>query len=600
MTESTKRLLQIIITIIIIAGFAYFLVISPLIQFKKNENKMLEAAKRYYELNPTKLPTGKRLSTITLKELYKESYLKEDLYTPLTTDACSINNSWVKVKQVDGEYKYYAYLECGVFKSSSDHTGPKITLKGDKEITLNKGEEYKEPGVEKVYDATDGNMDIKDVEIDSSNVDTSKTGTYTVTYTATDSFKNKTVVERKIKVIQKLKETVKEDTDKDGIYKGIVTNNYITFSGLTFRIVGLDGDNVQLVSDIDLANVNYSGIDEWLNNFYNLLTEEAQKLIIEKEYCTGTLKNEEVETNKSCISKTKKRKVYILSNKEINSSVEDGGSYLLTPTISWTANSLDSDNAWASKDIYNMFTDLFSMRTASFSKDYNFGIKPLITIKGDILITSGDGSIDDPYSLDESPKAKAGDYLNTRHTGEYITYSGYTWRIISTETDGTIKVIADDIINLPNDEEIGYTDSDTVKKYNPTKKGNVGYIINQRTSDTVDEKYFITKEIEVPIYKTIAKYNKEDKVEKYKVKFAAPNMYEIFSAYEPGMQHGYWLLNSSLEENRKYFISNNGVVFYDLSTDSYTTYIRPVGYLHKNCKIISGDGTIDSPYKIKK
>ena len=147
-------------------------------------------------------------------------------------------------------------------------------------------------------------MDIKDVEIDSSNVDTSKTGTYTVTYTATDSFKNKTVVERKIKVIQKLKETVKEDTNKDGIYKGIVTNNYITFSGLTFRIVGLDGDNVQLVSDIDLANVNYSGIDEWLNNFYNLLTEEAQKLIIEKEYCTGTLKNEEVETNKSCISKT--------------------------------------------------------------------------------------------------------------------------------------------------------------------------------------------------------------------------------------------------------------------------------------------------------
>ena len=123
----------------------------------------------------------------------------------------------------------------------------------------------------------------------------------------------------------------------------------------------------------------------------------------------------------------------------------------------------------------------------------NFGIKPLITIKGDILITSGDGSIDDPYSLDESPKAKAGDYLNMRHTGEYITYSGYTWRIISTETDGTIKVIADDIINLPNDEEIGYTDSDTVKKYNPTKKGNVGYIINQRTSDTVDEKYIIIK-----------------------------------------------------------------------------------------------------------
>ena len=47
--------------------------------------------------------------------------------------------------------------------------------------------------------------------------------------------------------------------------------------------------------------------------------------------------------------------------------------------------------------------------------------------------------------------------------------------------------------------------------------------------------------------------------------------------------------------SNKYFMVENGN-----EADSYTTYIRPVGYLHKNCKIISGDGTIDSPYKIKK
>ena len=45
MTESTKRLLRIIITVIIIAGFAYFLVISPLIQFKKNENRTFSISK---------------------------------------------------------------------------------------------------------------------------------------------------------------------------------------------------------------------------------------------------------------------------------------------------------------------------------------------------------------------------------------------------------------------------------------------------------------------------------------------------------------------------------------------------------------------------
>ena len=36
------------------------------------------------------------------------------------------------------------------------------------------------------------------------------------------------------------------------------------------------------------------------------------------------------------------------------------------------------------------------------------------------------------------------------------------------------------------------------------------------------------------IEEAVAKAKKyKDKVEKYKVKFAAPNMYEIFSAYEP-------------------------------------------------------------------
>ena len=44
----------------------------------------------------------------------------------------------------DGEYKYYPYLECGVFKSLVDHKGPTIKLNGKEEVTIDRGDTYKD------------------------------------------------------------------------------------------------------------------------------------------------------------------------------------------------------------------------------------------------------------------------------------------------------------------------------------------------------------------------------------------------------------------------------------------------------------------------
>ena len=66
--------IRLVVTLIIIGLFIWFLVLSPYITFKKNERTMLEAAKRYYELNSDKLPTGTRMSTVTLQTLSRESY----------------------------------------------------------------------------------------------------------------------------------------------------------------------------------------------------------------------------------------------------------------------------------------------------------------------------------------------------------------------------------------------------------------------------------------------------------------------------------------------------------------------------------------------
>lgn len=583
------RKIKLVISLSLVLLFIWFTAIKPTFDFKSNEKKLEEAAKRYYEINEDKLPTGTRIKTLTLKDLYNGGYIEEDIYLPYSKEPCSITDSWVKTKQENGEYKHYVYLQCGALKSKVDHKGPTIILNGEEEITINKGDEYEELGVKKVTDNQDGKIDIEKVTIDSSKVNTKENGTYEVTYTVYDSFNNKTEKIRKVNVIQPINNVVKKDT-KEGIYQGNVSNNYVMLSGIKFRIIGIDSnDNVKLVTDEDIANINYNGINDWLDYFYDKLTDEAKKYIVKNKYCNDTVTIDKADNYKLCEKTTKEKYVYLLSLKEMNESMDENKeSYLLPNTISWLANKIDDDNAVTTRDWFNGTDSKFYQ----FEKIYNFGIRPVITIKGDSLIKSGDGTINDPYDFKETKTGKADELLNTRHTGEYVTYSNKLFRIIDIDTDGTIKVISTE----PILENIKY--ETTSRVYNPTKKGNIGYTVNQKASSKLDIKYFVNKEIEVPIYKDIANYKEETKTKKYKVKLSVPNMYEMFSAKDSG--RSYWLINSSQNKNRQNIVSDIGVIYYSEIEESIESNARIVGYLNAKCKITSGSGTELDPYKITK
>ena len=341
--------IRLVVTLIIIGLFIWFLVLSPYITFKKNENTMLEAAKRYYELNSDKLPTGTRMSTVDLQTLARESYIKEDFYVPFSKKPCSITKSWVKVKHTNSGYKYYTYLQCGVLKSTTDHTGPVITLNGSNEITINKGDTYKEPGVKKVVDNTDGQIDVEEVEI-TGDVNTSKVGTYTITYSVMDSFKNETVKTRTIKVVQQLKNTVEKVT-KIGQYVGKVTNNYIKFSGMDFRIVGIVDGNVKIVAADDVAYVNYSDLDEWLKYYYEHINKDSKDYVVKTKYCNDTLTDT---STKECSKYTNEKNVYILSVQDINKATdENGNSYLYPETIDWVANAKTNKEGWTTREYFS-------------------------------------------------------------------------------------------------------------------------------------------------------------------------------------------------------------------------------------------------------
>ena len=54
MSEKNKKKITISLIVVIAVALIWFLIISPLIEFKKSEKEVLNAGKRYFEVNKTK------------------------------------------------------------------------------------------------------------------------------------------------------------------------------------------------------------------------------------------------------------------------------------------------------------------------------------------------------------------------------------------------------------------------------------------------------------------------------------------------------------------------------------------------------------------
>ena len=595
MNSEMLKKIKLFITIVLVLVFVWFLIISPMITFHDCESRLEAAAKRYFELNSSELPSGENIKTLSLKTLYHKAFIKKDLYIPYTKKTCSVENSWVKVKKVDGEYKYYTYLECGVLSSTIDHKGPVITLNGNESISIGKGEEYKEPGVRSVVDNTDGKLDVKDVTI-KGDVDTSTIGTYEVTYTAFDGLRNKTVVTREVKVVQKLNSTIKGVLKDSLNFTGNPKNNYLRLSNMLFRIYGLDKDNnVIIVSDEDIANVNYSKIDKWLDYYYGNLNEFTQNIIVKTKYCNMTVAENSLETT-NCTGYANDKKVYIPSVIEVNNAAKDGRNFMRPNTMSWVANKKDSKNAYLTR---NIFVDDAKNKTyLAYNVNENYGVRPMMTIKGSTLISAGDGTKDNPYVFGDVKKAKGASLLNERYTGEYISIDGSVYRIVKTMNDGTTKVISN--FTVGKSSENVSTGTNPYRTYNPKDNTSAGYFINNKVSGYINTKYFVKHDIEVPVYKNKIVYGEEVETKKYKVLLSAPDMYEMFSAQpQSGGCDSYWLVNSSKTKEVAGGILMPGVPINEKVYAGLQLKVRVVAFMKKDTTISSGDGTLDKPYIIK-
>ena len=596
------RIVVVVLVVLLVLAILYFAFYYPNKVFKDNEKKFIAAGERYYQINKNYLPNQEgRVLTVNLGTLIKEDYL-DDIYIPYSKKVCDLNESTVKAIKKDGEFQYYTYLKCGNYESSTDHEGPVITLNGDSTINLNKGDGYKEPGVKSVVDDTDGNLNVDDVTI-KGEVDTNTVGIYEITYSASDSLNNKSEVTRKVVVEESFSNVVKDATSStNGYYKGDASNNYVMFNNMTFRIVKINSnDTVTIASDEVLANVDYtndgrfadSSLDSWLNDyFYNLLESKYKKLITSSKWCDDVL-NADNYVATECSRSSAKRNVGILSIQDYNNTLSDDISFLDFGGIVWYANLDSNNNPWTMTVLYD-----YPLKSEPMNQEYLFNVRPAVTLKKNTKVLSGDGSEADPYILVENDSARRNTLINERQIGEYINYSGYTWRIAGINDDTTEIIMTGVVTNDDVELQIGYNNSGA-KVYNPNKKGNIGYQVINEMTKYVSTDLFTKTKVEVPIYNNKVTYKGKKGTKTYNNIVTIPSVFDIFTAKgDNSSDGGYWYIDSSKEDGVKTVMYPAGTVTYTTVTDDRTEGVKIKAYLKSDVFITDGDGSLEHPYTI--
>lgn len=373
-------------------------------------------------------------------------------------------------------------------------------------------------------------------------------------------------------------------------YIGKVEDNYLEYSGILFRIVGIDKDNnIKAISDSNLT-LMYSGLEKgfdksyvykWLNK-----SDEKYSGIFENnmdstdKYLTNTYLCDDVVSdlkNINCEKNNNALKITLLSLYDYASA--GGKESYLNNGESYYLSTIDDKNN-------NYFINTTGDVGLNKISSKIYGVRPVITIKNDVALMHGDGSKTSPYAVIEKSISKLSDV----YISKYINYSGSTYRVISTGEN--VKIALSDNIK-DGDKYLEKTFGGKNNIYSTTKK-TIGEYLNNTYYKSIKNNDLIVK----------SSYgigsNTLDNLD-YTAVYSKTNTFNIGMLTLGDMfisdTKNVLTMNRGIESSMIINVINkDGNVFGDLIASKYE--VRPTMYLKGNINIVSGDGSIDSPYEL--
>lgn len=373
-------------------------------------------------------------------------------------------------------------------------------------------------------------------------------------------------------------------------YIGKVEDNYLEYSGILFRIVGIDKDNnIKAISDSNLT-LMYSGLEKgfdksyvykWLNK-----SDEKYSGIFENnmdstdKYLTNTYLCDDVVSDLKNINCEKNNNVDKITLLSLYDYASAGGkeSYLNNGESYYLSTIDDKNNNYFINTTGDVGLNKISSKI--------YGVRPVITIKNDVALMHGDGSKTSPYAVIEKSISKLSDV----YISKYINYSGNTYRVISTGEN--VKIALSDNIK-DGDKYLEKTFGGKNNIYSTTKK-TIGEYLNNTYYKSIKNNDLIVK----------SSYgigsNTLDNLD-YTAVYSKTNTFNIGMLTLGDMfisdTKNVLTMNRGIESSMIINVINkDGNVFGDLIASKYE--VRPTMYLKGDINIVSGDGSIDSPYEL--
>lgn len=376
-----------------------------------------------------------------------------------------------------------------------------------------------------------------------------------------------------------------KEINKNYYFEGSTVNNYLKYSNLTWRIISVNNDNtVTAVLDnsiTSLADTTKKYEDSYINMWLN---------DSEKDY-TGILENS-LNNAKEYLTYTNTCIDIINDTKNISCQNTTKDIFITIPSLTDYANTGSSNSFMNNGENYYLinqnknnkkwYVDSEGKVNVSDGTDI-LGIKPVITIKNTISLIDGDGSKENPYTIETSQGL----------FGSYVKLGNDIWRIYNIDRDN-IKLSLNDYLTI-NNSDVKYKYSTTGYYHNDTVQGSLAYYLKNTYLPTLNYSNIINEvKYSNGIYSNTTNFDyKETLKTKVDTKVSVLSIGDIF--LNPSSTNYYTSTGISKDSNLVYVMKND----FKLYTEVATTNLRviPVISINKNI-LTTGDGTLENPLEV--
>ena len=374
-------------------------------------------------------------------------------------------------------------------------------------------------------------------------------------------------------------------------YLGEVDDNYLEYSGIVYRIIGIDKDkNIKVISDKSVTMM-YSGLEKgydksyvnkWLNydkdvsgsGVYENNIKESVNYLSSTYYCEDIIDDIK---NITCDKNTTNYKISLLSLYDYYKA--GGKSSFLNNGETFYLGTLNKDN-------HNYYITSDGEVSINEISTRTYAVRPVITIISSSVLLSGKGTKDDPYKILEiKPSTLEDTTINT-----YVSFSNQVFKVIDNSTDAT-KVALSGVIK-ENDIDVVKSFGGKNNKYS-NSKNTVGYYLNNTYLKTLDSKNIIKSNWYIGALSLDNLDYSNEKNTKINLSVGMLSLGDMFV----GDINNVLTLSRGIESDQIINVINKEGNFYgDFITSKYN--VRPALYLNNELKITGGNGTFDAPYEL--